>query len=92
MLFFQLHFLMRFPYHSLRSLETEKPEQSRVDEEVKQGRTDDAAQDDGGDRVEDLFAGLVSSEDERDEADPRCEGSHEDGGQTFETGPDYHVF
>ena len=91
MLFFQLHFLMRFPYHALRSSQTEEPEQGGVDEEVEHRGTDDAAQDDGSDRIENLFARLVGCEDERDEADSSGEGSHEYGGQTFESGANDHL-
>ena len=67
-----------------RGFLAEMEEDERANEEFEQRGTDEAADDDDGDGVENFFARLVAGEDERDEGDTGGEGGHEDGDHALE--------
>ena len=57
------------PGDAFRRTASEQPEESRSQDQIGNGRRDQAADDDAGDRIQHLTAGLPRREDERDEGD-----------------------
>ncbi len=62
-----------------------------MNQKLAEGRGDEAAENDRGDRIENLPARFLPAQDERDEPDPRGQSRHQHGGEPFQTAADHHA-
>ena len=61
-----------------------------MDQELAEGRCDQAAEDHRGDGIEDLAARLLAAEHQGHQADARRQRRHQDGGEPLEAAPQDH--